>query len=360
MRKKKIIFAMLEAGGGHKMPALAVLESIKRLYPGKYDVQIMDFMKELGATEVDTKLKNSWKYMLYHPVLTKGIQAAASVIINSVTRSFIHWGFRAFLLKHFYEHLLSYLQKEKPDLIFSTHYFNSFAVSHVRGKYNIDVLLINYLTEIFDLNSYWFLKDLDHYIVASEEAKEKILRMHFPEEKLKIFPYPIRKEFFVISRTTEEIASDLGIDTSKKILLITLGGEGIGALEKFIVALLKRDFPLNIIPLGFVDNINELIFISDFCFIKPGPATTWEVISFKKPIVFFRSAQLSEVGNIKFVCRNNIGFSAGNQPKKFIRILDSFLNGPALEECRANYSKLNIENGSDAIASFLDELLTNL
>lgn len=386
-KKKKIIFAMLESGGGHKMPALAVLESIKRLYPGKYDVQIMDFMKELGATEVDTKLKNSWKYMLYHPILTKGIQTAASVIINSVTRPIIHWGFRAFLLKHFYEHLLSYLQKKKPDLIFSTHYFNSFAVSHVRGKYNIDVLLINYLTEIFDLNSYWFLKDVDHYIVASEEAKEKILRMHFPEEKLKVFPYPIRKEFFEISRTTKEIASDLGIDTSKKILFITLGGEGIGALEKFIVALLKRDFPLNvvivtgknrelkqkieekyaaqgnlthIIPLGFVDNINELIFISDFCFIKPGPATTWEVISFKKPIIFFKSAQLSEVGNIKFVCRNNIGFSTGNQPKKFIRILDSFLNGPALEECRANYSKLNIENGSDAIASFLDELLTNL
>ena len=32
--KKKIIFAMIEAGGGHKAPASAVMEALERGYPG--------------------------------------------------------------------------------------------------------------------------------------------------------------------------------------------------------------------------------------------------------------------------------------------------------------------------------------
>ncbi len=360
------------------MPALAVNESLNKLFPGKYDVRIMDFMKDLGCYKIDTLHKDTWKYMLARPVLTKGMQTMASI-----TGPVFREGFKSFI-SPFYDYLLDYLRDEKPDLIFSTHYFNTLAISHVRTKYQIKVLLINFLTEIFDINTYWYLKDVDHYIVASEEAENKLLKMNFPKEKLHIFPYPIRTSFFDISRSKDEIAAPLGIDTSKKTLLITMGSEGIGSLDKILIALLKRDFPLNIIAvtgkneelkleieqnytdkdqntnilaLGFVDNINELIYISDFCFIKPGPATTWEVLSFNKPIIFYRSAQLSEAGNINFVRKNNIGYFVGNHPKKLIQILDTLINGSALEECMKNYSKINIENGSNLIASFLDDIL---
>jgi hypothetical protein len=40
---------MIEAGGGHKMPALAVFESLKRLYPGKYEMTVLDFVKDWAA-----------------------------------------------------------------------------------------------------------------------------------------------------------------------------------------------------------------------------------------------------------------------------------------------------------------------
>ena len=378
MQKKKIVFATIEAGGGHKMPAIAVYESLNKLFPGKYGIRIMDFMKDLGCLKIDTMHKETWKYMLSRPVLTKGIQTMASI-----TGPVFREGFKSFI-SPFYDYLHDFLRKEKPDLIFSTHYFNTMAVSHVRARNQIRVVLINYLTEIFDINTYWYLKDVDHYIVASEEAENKLLKMNFPREKLHVFPYPIRTSFFEISRLKEEITASMGFDSSQKTLLITLGGEGIGSLDRILMALLKRDFPLNVIvvagknedlkleieqnytdkaqnthihALGFVNNINELISISDFCFIKPGPATTWEVLSFKKPIIFYRSAQLSEVGNIKFVRKNNIGYFVGNHPKKFIQILDTLINGSALEECRANYSKINIENGSNLIAFFLDAVL---
>ena len=122
----------------------------------------------------------------------------------------------------------------------------------------------------------------------------------------------------------------------------------------------SREHNTRVVALGFQECINELIYASDFCFIKPGPATTWEVLSMKKPIIFFESAQLSENPNIKFVVGHRLGFYAGSMPRKLCQIVDWFLSGYGLQECERAYEQINIENGSDEIARFLDQVLAEV
>jgi len=375
---KKIHFAMIEAGGGHKTPALAVIEALEQLFPGKYQIKVLDFMKDLGCTDLDDVHKKLWKYLLKHPELTKSIQT-----FDFITGPVNIQIYKLFL-DRIAKYVMRYLYNEKPDMVFSTHYFNTMSIAHIRKTYEIGPILINYLTEIFNFDSYWYLKNVDHYIVASEQAEKKLLKKKFPREKLHVFSYPVRSSFFDIPRTREEILGSLGLEEDRKTLLITLGGEGIGSIYKMIEALVKKDFALNVIAvagkneqlrrqldrefgsrdrntkvvaLGFLDRINELIYASDFCFIKPGPATTWEVLSMKKPIIFYESAQLSENPNIKFVVDNRLGYYAGNMPRKLCQIVDWFLGGYGLQECRRAYKDITIQNGSVAIARFLDQLL---
>ena len=55
---------MIEAGGGHKTPALAVVEALEELFPDKYQIKVLDFMKDLGCTGLDDahkKIMESWK-----------------------------------------------------------------------------------------------------------------------------------------------------------------------------------------------------------------------------------------------------------------------------------------------------------
>ena len=374
--RKKIIFAMIEAGGGHKMPAKAVSESIEELFPGKYEIRIMDFMKELGCTAQDAKHKALWQYLLSHPKLTKGIQT-----FDFITGPLNIQIYKMYFAP-FYKKALKYLREERPDLVFSSHYFNTMALSYARKRNEVNPILVNYLTEIFDFDSYWNLRDVDYYLVTSKQAQKKLLRKNFPKDKLFVFPYPIRNSFFRLKRTEETIRRSLGIDESKKTLLVALGGEGIGSLHKILPALcilplnvivvtgnnqaLKLEIEqkhrdkrqnANIIPLGFVNNFNELISISDICYIKPGPATTWEVMSYKKPIIFNKSAQLCENSNIKYVCENELGLYAGSNPKKLKSIINNLLNGSALEKYKASYDRVNIQNGSDRIAKFIDAVL---
>ena len=378
MARKKIHFAMIEAGGGHKTPALAVVEALEENFPGKYEIKVLDFIKDLGCTDLDEAHKKVWKYLLAHPELTKSIQ----------TFDFITGPVNIQIYKLFLDridkYVMRYLYDEKPDLVFSTHYFNTMLIAHIRKQYEIGPILINYLTEIFDFDSYWYLKNVDHYIVASKQAEKKLLKKKFPRGKLHFFPYPVRCSFFDVNRSKTEVLHSLRIDNSRKTLLVTLGSEGIGSIYKMIEALVKKNFPLNVIAvagkndqlrqqlerdfisrdqatrvvaLGFQERINELIYASDFCFIKPGPATTWEVLSMKKPIIFFESAQLSENPNIKFVVDNRLGYYAGNMPRKLSQIVEWFLSGSGLQECRRAYEEITIENGSTAIARFLDQVL---
>ena len=44
---------MIEAGGGHKTPAVAVVEALEENFPGKYEIRVLDFMKDLGCTDLD-------------------------------------------------------------------------------------------------------------------------------------------------------------------------------------------------------------------------------------------------------------------------------------------------------------------
>ena len=378
LSRKKIHFAMIEAGGGHKTPALAVAEAVEQLFPGKYEIKILDFMKDLGCTDLDKVHKKAWKYLLNHPELTKSIQ----------TFDFITGPVNIQIYKLFVDriakYVMRYLYNEKPDLIFSTHYFNTMSVAHIRKQYEIGPILINYLTEIFDFDSYWYLRNVDHYIVASEQAEKKLLKRKFPGEKLHVFPYPVRRSFLEVKRNKREVFAALGLEESKKTLLITLGSEGIGAIDRMVEALVKNDYPLNVIAvtgkneslreqlekkfatgnrktkvvvLGFQDHINELINASDFCFIKPGPATTWEVLSMKKPIIFFESAQLSENPNIKYVVKNRLGFYAGNMTRKLCQIVEWFLDGYGMQECAQAYTEITVGNGSAEIARFVDRLL---
>ena len=374
----KIHFAMIEAGGGHKMPAVAVYEALRKLFPGKYELRLLDFMKDLGCTDLDDVHKKTWKYLLSHPELTKSIQT-----FDFITGPVNIQIYRLFL-DRFGKYVVRYLYNEKPDLLFSTHYFNTMGVARIRKLYGIGPILINYLTEIFDFDSYWYLKNVDHYIVASKQAEKKLLKKKFPAEKLHVFPYPVRRSFFTVNRSKAEILGSFGLETGRKTLLVVLGGEGIGSIYRMVEALVRRRFALNVIAvtgkneqlrrdlerdfaslrnptrvvaLGYQEQINELIYASDFCFIKPGPSTTWEVLSMKKPIIFFESAQLSENPNVKFVVENRLGYYVGNAPRKLCQIVEWFLAGYGLEECRRAYRQLKIENGAEPIARFLDRIL---
>ncbi|MFW6181190.1 MAG: glycosyltransferase, partial [Spirochaetota bacterium] len=241
-----------------------------------------------------------------------------------------------------------------------------------------------YHTELFDTSSLWVIKGVDYYLVSSDEARKKLIMRGIPRHKLFTFHYPVQQDFYRIEASRERIARQVGADPGRKTVLISFGGQGYGNIGKFIEAVTEERLPLNIIVVagkneamrsrlerqfnsagggqkvivkGFVTNMHELMYLADVCFIKPGPSTTMEAVTLRKPILFYKSAQISENGNIHFALKQGIGFYVGDNQRRFAQLMGECVNGDLLQQVARRYHTLEIRNGARDIARFLMRVL---
>lgn len=384
---KKILIPMIEAGGGHRMPAIAVKEAIEELFPGQYKIDVIDFAKESGAKWDDKVLKGFWDWALARPELTTNLTYLLDSF-NHITRSNT---VIKLLFQQFERKGIQYIQQYKPDIVFSTHFFCSSVAVFARERYNLSYKVFSYMTDPVRGHNLWVDNKVDAVIASTKEAREYLIKQGELKSRIKVMPFPLNKKFFKeSSKTRQDILNELGLDPSLKTLLATSGGQGIGDTSKFIKKLYQEKVPFNIIAicgknhelydelnslksqylfgtyplkvLGFVDNMHELLEASDMAIAKGGASTTFEVLVKKVPTIFTHCAALHEKGNIDFCVDNEMGWYAKNE-KEFNSIIESVVKTDILARYKANieandYIK-TLPDAADNLARFIVEELKN-
>lgn len=377
MEKKKIFMPIMEIGAGHKAPANSVKDAIEALFPGQYQIDIVDFGKESGATKEDTSLKQGWDYILGHTFLGK-IGYVLIEVLRLYPDRYVN-----FFLKDFRKKGIEYIRNYKPDIVFSPHFFCTSIAAMARDKLKMPFKVIGYDTDPFDGYTWWVNRKADIMAVASFEAKTKMIHRGMPKKKIVILPFPINNKFLQVTKTREELQKQYNIDPSMKTVLSSAGGQGIGKNTAYAKELVKRNYPFNIIlvcgkneklkaemekfkadnpsktnliPLGFSTNMNELHLVSDLTMGKAGASATFETLLMKKPVIFTDWASYNEKPNLKYCVKNHLGWYARNL-KSFLEIVDSIRDTGILEKYRENIEKLNYKSGSDEIARFIVDQL---
>ena len=356
---KKILIPMMEAGGGHKMPALAIKDAIEELYPGQFQIDVIDFAREAGANWDDKIIKGFWDWALARPELTTNLNKLLDAL-NHLTRSNM---VMKLLYQQFVRKGTNYILRYKPDIVFSTHFFCSSVALFARERYNLSYKIYSYMTDPVRGHNLWVNPRIEAVIVSTREARDYLVKQGQPANRIKIMPFPLNKKFFEkIVKTREEILSELSLDVSRRTLLATSGGQGIGDTAEYVKSLYKSGFPFNIIAvcgknkalfdeltelknsnisdtpmavLGFVNNMHELLEVSDLAIAKGGASTTLEVLVKKVPTIFTHSAALHEQGNIDFCVNNKMGWQARSK-KEFDEIIETILNSNILEKYKEN------------------------
>lgn len=378
---KKIIFASHDAGGGHRAPAEAIQKALNELYPGKYDTVVYDFIEAVGCKNLAENSKKAWDKMLAMPLLNK-----IGIIFLEIF-PFIIKAYYNIYLRPFFPLLEKFLNQNKIDCIFSTHFFNSFALTKLKRKNKINFPVFQFIAEIYDVSVLWYFGNVFPYVVCSYKAKKLLLKRKVKEDIIHVFPYPIKPHFTEITRSRNEIKRSIGINNLLPTLLISFGAQGVGNIEKFINILIKNKLNMNIVVvtgknkklykklireyrnhrngfpniyiLGFATNMNEIIYASDFCFIKPGPATTMECLTLGKPVIFYLSATFSELTNVNFVVKKKVGFYAMDNEYLFLRYVKRLLNENFYESLTKKLQYFSASDGAYKIAKFLDNYLSN-
>jgi len=322
----KVFIVHASAGAGHFKAAQAVYNYLKENYKD-IDAKLIDILDQTNALfRFNYKWGYSWLiksipllwqlafWITYNKPLRVFTRPLASLVNKLNTRKF-----RGLLLK------------ENPDFIISTHFLSSEIAAYLKNSKKISSEVITIITD-FGVHPFWLSAGTDIYIVASGFTKKLLLSEGVEEDRVREFGIPIDSKFLV-NYSKVELCNKLSVDINKFTVLIMTGSFGIGPIRE-IVDLLYKDVQIlvvcarnkklytdlkaknyqNVRVYDFIDNIHELMAVSDMIVTKPGGLSISELLAMELVPVFISPIPGQETANIDALKSYGVGERADNAP----------------------------------------------
>jgi UDP-N-acetylglucosamine:LPS N-acetylglucosamine transferase len=376
--KKKILIIYVAAGSGHTTYVRAIRSGLETLFPGKYIIKEMDYIKELGPASFDRSSKNIWNFMLNHPYAGR----FSDFIIENfqpLPRAIeIVWS-----QKHV-RNSVRFIKEYKPDIIVAPHPQTLRTAVITRKKLGLKTPIIGIDIEPFSGGAVYAHPEADQIVVFSEPAKTRLIKKGVPENKLPVFDFIIDSKFLKEYDSIENTRKNLGLEPGILTLMMSSGGDGIGRLEKYVNATMTHNLPVQLAVItgrnvelkekldrikrprdsktvlkifGFIENIDEFIYASDVVFGKGGACTTVESLFLRKPVIFFRFVTGNEKRNIDFARKNKIGWYA-HTTRGYLRIVRGLLKNPeVLDHIKRKYERLDFKAGTEKFCRYVADVL---
>ena len=371
---KKILIFYASYGGGH----LSAANSIKNYLSSNYeniDVELIDCMKyinkpieKITTTAYNEMAKKApWAWGKIYSDSQKGPLAHITTRSNQV-----------FAIK-----LLRLLREKNPDLIISTHPFGSQMCSYLKRKGKITSKIATILTD-FAPHDQWLVGSdyTDYFFVAHNKMKEYLISKNIPENKIFATGIPISNKFLETFNTSK-ILNSLGLKENLKTILFFAGGKfGLGksrTLEIFntlvndfnniqVIAISGKNKKMyeefnQIVKIAnktdfikvfeFVNNVPELMAVSDVVITKPGGLTTTESLVSGLPMIIINPIPGQEEENAQFLEHSNIGIWLKKQMNITETISNFISNDAKLKQMKENTKKISNRNSTKDICTIL-------
>ena len=366
----KILSLMLEAGSGHKIPAIAITEQMEKL-DKSIKCTVMDPSKKFNSFFMEKIYKKGWNFFLRKPLLfsiiyplLKGNSALLLEMISTAS-----------LKKRIEE----YVKKEKPDLIFTTYFSFAQVLGRLKKKGAIDAPTAVIVTDAFDPHRSWISKYLDYTIIYSKDSREKLKKYGLKDGQIKIMNFPLRKEFDGKKQNIPLLRKKLGLKNKFTATLLS-GGEGIGKLDRFVKEFAKSDPDMQMVVIcgknerlkkkiegiaessktkkfslkacGFVTNMQEYMAASDIMMGKSGLSFMFESLICRKPMIITQTIS-NEKPALKFFLKKRVCWYRKNPEKMHDLVIKLMENKELYRKCTKNIENLNLKNGTREIAELL-------
>lgn len=223
---------------------------------------------------------------------------------------------------------------EDPDVIVATHFFASEVASSLKQKGKLKARLLTVVTDLA-VHSVWVAPLVDGYVVGSVDMQSALIHRGVPREKIHHLGIPIdpvyEKEGDRLS-----LSHKLGISPETFTVLVASGGFGVGPIEKLVVRLSRYEHLQllvvcghnvtlyrrlqektasvrgRVILYGFIDNIHELMSVSDCMVSKSGGMMMAEALTKGLPTFILFPIPGQETGNRDVLLHHKVVFSVRN------------------------------------------------
>lgn len=343
MKELRVLVFSAAFGNGHLRAAEAVIEGILIKHPSA-KISHLDFGDFLNK-RINTIIKNVYSEIIkYIPKLWgKFYYKTAQVQPRSKTQHILNQMGRSKFLK--------YIQVFKPDLIVCTYPTVSSILAQLRLEQLLQVPVITVITD-YTVHSHWVHQGVDGYVVACEEVKENLVSWGIKAEQIHMTGIPVSPKFEE-EMDRGQIITKLGLSLDLPTYLVMGGSYGVlksakrickkladslVPVQAIIVCGKNRKLYLSLeeviaqgrnpmIRCEFVDNVEELMAVSDLIITKAGGLTVSEALTKHLPLVIYKPIPGQEEENAHFVQRIGAGCVAGDE-EELDQLLNRFLRHP--------------------------------
>lgn len=315
----KIIIAYASAGAGHLKAAQALYKCLSRGCAGS-EVKLIDCLN-LSSGLYKFCYTRGYNFLIRRATLIWGL---AFWITQAGVLRFLMLPLSSFLNDLNTAGFASYLINERADFVISTHFLPSNIAANLKKSNKINTKLITCITD-FGVHPFWLYKNTDCYVVASGFTKNILIKEGVDAKKIIDSGIPIDQKFNQ-QYDKNSLCAKLGLDPGKFTLLIMTGSFGIGPIEeiclklhndvqilvvcannkKLFERLNSKNYPF-VKVFGFVDNVEELMSVSDCIVTKPGGLSIEELLARELVPIFISAIPGQETVNASFL--NRLGVS---------------------------------------------------
>lgn len=320
MEKKRVLLLSEGFGTGHTQAAYALSSNLRKLSP---DVQtkvleLGSFLNPKVAPLIITAYK---KTVTNQPKLFGYVyRHHYKKSLNRLTTLALH--------KLFYTHTRSVVRQLRPDAIVCTHPIPSAVISRLK-RLGVQVPLCTVITD-YDAHGTWINREVDLYLVSSDEVKSKLMLRGVPADNIRVTGIPVHPNFWE-HPGREEIRSRFNLKNMPTVLVM---GGGWGMLsDKLVHPLLTRwheDIQIifclgrndktrismeqnpmyrkeNIHIMGYTNEVDKLMEVSDLLITKPGGMTCSEGLAKGIPMLFHNPIPGQEEENVHYFTARGLG-----------------------------------------------------
>lgn len=352
-----ILFLYMVPHTGHQKAAEAVMEAIRQMDPN-IAVEQADLANQafplLGRffnhmyLQFIQRAPFLWDFLYDNPD------------IDSLTREM-----RSLLLEISSSRTRKILKAVKPSCIVCTQAVAATILAQEKKKGRLHLPLIGIVTD-FGVHRYWIHSEIDLYLVAHEQTRNKLARRGIPKQKILVTGIPILPQFGMTSDQATE-RKRFGFDPKKKVILIVGGSRGLGAIHDIAASLLplRKNHQLavvcgrndrlrkrmikslrgveNAFVFGYVKEMASLMKTADLIVTKPGGLTCSEALASHAPLLLIKPLPGQEDRNARFLVRHKAAHilrrNSRNGRAAAIKLLDRASHHRALKASAIELSK---------------------
>jgi 1,2-diacylglycerol 3-beta-galactosyltransferase len=365
-RPVKLVFLFADVGGGHRAPAEAVREALRRIAGDRAVVELVDALADYApfpynrgrqAYTQTARFARPLLGLFFHALDTAPrIRLGVSVMWRPMRRAM-----REMLADH------------PADLFVAFHPTYSYPLTWLR----LPCAFV--FTDLVTNHALWCARGADRYIVPTTLARQRALRRGAPADRIAVTGLPVHPHFLDPIEEPRWLRERLGIDCDKPLILLSGGGEGMGrvydiahalgesGLDAQLVIVAGRnqtlreeleaaDWPMPTRVLGFTRNMADWMAAATVLISKSGSNTIAEALVRGLPIILFDFVPGQEEGNPRYVIDAGAGAYC-SRPAQVVQTLRSWLADPhRLEQLGINARAIARPNAAFNVARIVYQL----